>query len=132
MSDTEMVKTLNLLDARVIQMEDIEETAAWCNGDIGIMYEGRGEGQHYIQIDDVRGTVGEWIGKTKLGFVILSDAEYRHTFHAASHNRDRYKQVLDVIKAAVADSVSDLHGKGSNQSLIAEAAALRIMEFLED
>lgn len=131
MSETDLVKTLNLIDARVVQMEDIEETAAWCGGDVGIMFEGDNEGQHYIQIDDVRAVTGEWIGQTKIGFVMLSDEEYRQTFHAAAKHRDRFAKVLKLVQAAMADGFSDIQRGGGKQSMIAESAALRIMEIVE-
>lgn len=128
-----MSETLKIVDARVIQMEDLEETAEWCGGEIGMVYEGDNEGQHYIQLDDFHsGLVGSWI--CQIGdreFVILTDEDYKGTFHAASKNREKYAAVLKVVQAVVADSVSDLRRDGNNLNMIAEAAALRIMELTE-
>jgi hypothetical protein len=134
MSINEAVNGMEIEDARVIQMEDFEETAAWCGGEPGIMYEGLGEGQHYIQLDDFnRGFVGSWICKTgELQFIILKDEEYKRTFYAASKHRETFAAVLAVVKATISDSMNDISSRdGVNLNMITEAAALRIMELTE-
>lgn len=129
---SEIVTNIPIKDARLIKMDDFEDTVEWCGGDPGVMYEGQGEGQHYIQLDHDRGTVGMWIVQAADdNYYILTDAMYKKTFYAASKNREKYSAVLEVVKAAVGDSVTNLSRGGNDLALIAEAAALRIMELTE-
>jgi hypothetical protein len=130
-------------DARCVLFDELQDIATWCRGEVGTTAAPGEETQHYILVDaanhyDVeewRAYVGDWILPYGETFGIWSDEFYRSQFEAASHNRDRYKKVLDVVKAAIADGASEILKNGINlgekQNLIAESATLRIMELLE-
>jgi hypothetical protein len=123
---------LDIVDARVIQMEDFGETLDWCAGDGGMLYEGETEGQNCVYLGNVRGVVSDWIVKLRDGsFTILSDERYKKTFYAASQHRETFSAVFQTILAAMSDGSADLLKGGANQGMIAETAALRVMELTE-
>ena len=120
-------------DARCVTFDELYDIAMWCGGDQGMMYEGHGEGQHYIQVGEDRAVVGDWIIRTGETFKRLTDAEYKSSFLAATRDREKFAKVMKIVTAAIHDgSVNVIHGVGVEYSIVAEQAALLIMELFSE
>lgn len=127
-------------EARCVTQETIEEIAAWCRGNLGIEFDsGRDEGQQYILVDaarfnnveEHRAFVGDWIFPLGETFSICTDEQYQSTFLAAKRNRKKYIQILEIVADAIsAGAPHAMHGVGVNRDLVAEQAALKIMQVL--
>jgi hypothetical protein len=127
-----MSEILRMIDGRCVTIEEIEEVAAWCNGDIGIMYEKDWlDGEHYIHVGSERAVVGDWIVTDGANFQCVTDAEYKKTFEAAMRNRKKFVQILELVSDAIHQGApSVIHGVGIDKNIVAEQAALQIMQIL--
>lgn len=126
-----MSEVLRIIDSRCVKPDEWEEVAAWCHGDLGVMYEGHGEGQNYIDVAGDRATVGDWIISDGLHFKRISDEEYRLQFQAAIQDREKYIKILELVSDAIhAAAPHVIHGVGVDRHIVAEQATLQIMQIL--
>jgi hypothetical protein len=140
-----------ILDARCVTIDEINEVAAWCKSSVGIMYEGLNiesqsyiqvangityeglsiEGQPYIQVANERAVVGDWIVTDGFNFMRQTDEEYKESFEAAKKNRKMYIEILEIVGDAISAAAPHvIHGVGVDRDIVAEQAALRIMQIL--
>lgn len=120
-----------MIDGRCVTPDELEEIALWCGSHIGVMFEGQDEGQNYIQVGKDRALVGDWIMTNGTGFQRITDAEYKATFAAAMRNRKKYIQVLELVADAIHQGAPHvIHGVGVDRNIVAEQAALQIMQIL--
>jgi hypothetical protein len=126
-----MSEVVRVVDSRCVTIEEIEEVAEWCDSHVGMMYEGLGEGQHYIQVGNDRAIVGDWILTDGLNYSKVSDAEYKSSFAAAMRNRKKFIQILELVADAIHQGAPHvIHGVGVDRNIVAEQAALQIMQIL--
>lgn len=126
------MNALKFVDGRCVTPDELDAVAAWCESHVGVMFEGnRDEGQHYIQVGNDRAVVGDWIVTDGLNFQKVTDEEYKSSFAAAMRDRKKFIQILEIVADAIhAGAPEVIHGVGVDRNIVAEQAALRIMQIL--
>lgn len=127
-----MSEVLRVIDSRCVRPDELDEVAAWCDSHVGVMFEAnRDEGQHYIQVGNDRAFVGDWILTDGLNYSKATEQQYKASFEPAMRNRKKFIQILEIVADAINQGAPHvIHGVGVDRNLVAEKAALQIMQIL--